>query len=300
MEYKKLIQKDKERCAQIFKYMLGYDLNLDDPQTFNEKIQWLKFNYKNPLMTICADKYKVRDYLEKKGVSKYLIPLLDVGDKFEDLNWDNLPKKFVVKANHDCGSVWIVKNKGKENKKLLREKVNNALSKKFGGATYEMHYQDIPPKVIVEKFLELATGYQNEYKIFCFNGEPKYITAYSVEPLKSKSKPTDIRSQIIHNLSKGMHVSQTIYSTNWENLKFSTAFPSANKEIKKPKKLKKMLEIAKIISRDFPHVRVDYYYMNDEIYLGELTFTHLAGFFPFSEFKWDKKLGEALKLPIKN
>ena len=263
-----------------FKERVGYDLNLEDPKTFNEKIQWLKLYYHDPLMTKCADKYLVREYIKEKIGEKYLIPLLGVWDKPEDIDFDSLPNQFVLKVNWGCGQNIIVKDKSKldiintiEKLKYWLEPFSNHYYN-----SYEWAYKNIKPKIICEKYIEQIDGNLVDYKVFCFNGEAKYIQV-------------DVDRFTDHK--------RCIYDLDWIKQEFKTedSFELYYKDVNRPDNLNTIIYISKILSSQFYNARVDLYDVNRNIYFGELTFSHGNGMEVFSDIKWDYKFGELLELP---
>ena len=151
-------------------------LNLDKPLTFNEKIQWLKLYDSTPHKTLLADKYKVRDYITKKIGKEYLIPLYNVYNKFEEINFEKLPKQFVIKCNHGSGYNIIIKDKSNLNLTIIKKNLDKWMNSNY--AFYyglELHYRDIEPKIIIEKYMDDGTGDLRDYKITCFNGKPEFI-----------------------------------------------------------------------------------------------------------------------------
>lgn len=261
-------------------FYIGKKLNLKDPKTFNEKLQWLKLYYYDSELKKLVDKYEVRKIIEKKIGNEYLIPLLGgPWEKFEDIDFSDLPDSFVLKTTHDSGGVVICRDKETFEMSKAKEKINEHLKRKFFWLGREWTYKNIQPRIIAEKFMLDETGVElKDYKIFCFNGVPKVIQV-------------DIGRFSDHR--------RNFYSTEWDYLGFTTNIHKndPNIHIKKPEKLNKMLDIAMELSKDIPHVRVDLYYTADKIYFGEMTFFHGSGFEKFNPDKWDLILGEALELP---
>lgn len=270
--------KAKEKYIQKkFKERVGYEIDFSkEPRTFNEKIQFRKLYDNNPLYSICADKYRVREYVKNKIGEEYLIPLLLVTDKLTEEQWDKLPNSFVAKANHNSGPVQIVKDKNKVNKKEIIKELNNQLKLDYGILSMERYYSDIPRKIIVEKFLKID-GSLNDYKIHCF---------------KNKANERNMFIEHILDSNNLKYLTSCFYSTNWEKIGLSLNGIDYNKKIEKPKNLEKMVEIAKKLSEDFGYVRVDLYNLNGKIYFGELTFCNWSGFGNFSNKKWDYEFGE--------
>ncbi|HAT4162529.1 TPA: glycosyl transferase [Clostridium perfringens] len=260
-----------------FKIVLGKKLNLDSPQTFNEKIQWLKLYYfpKSNSVVKCADKYAVRDYIKNKGYENTLTPLIGSWNNTSEIDWGILPKKFVFKCNHGCAYNIVVTNKEKVDKSAIIKQLNTWMKEDFGAFNIELHYSKIKPrKIICEEFLgENIT----DYKFFCFNGEPKYIYV-------SNDLIHDRQAQIGFFYLDGskMPLTRDDY----------TDIP----EVKLPRFYNEMLEMSKALSKDFPFVRVDFFIANNRYYFAELTFTPGAGMMPFNPEKYDLEWGKMIDL----
>ena len=255
-------------------------LNLDNPQTFNEKIQWQKLYDSTPLKTRLADKYLVRDWVEEQIGKKYLIELLGVYDCFEDIDFDKLPNQFVIKCNHGCGYNIIVKDKSQLNLQDVKKKLNRWMCENFAFHSYEMQYKDIEPKIIIEQYLENKNQEElNDYKFYCFNGKVHYVQVISD------------RVNRTHKVS--------FYDTEWNKQDWwDNIFYEGY--VERPKKFAEMLQLAQKLCKGFSFVRVDLYYLDtDEIYFGEMTFTPGSGTMLWSNEKINKVLGQMIKLPEK-
>ena len=270
----------KEELKNWYQKVTGKYLNLDNPRTFNEKIQWMKLYDSTPIKTRLADKYLVREWVKEKIGGKYLIPLLGVYNTFEEIDFDKLPNQFVIKCNHGCGYNIIVKDKSKldllNTKAKLDKWMNENFAFKYG---YELHYRDIIPKIIIERFIE-NKGLDDlyDYKFWCFNGKVKYIQFLSERNLSG--------------------LKMAFYDRNWHKQTFVYSHPLDIKEIKKPDNLEQMIQLAETLSEEFPHVRVDFYRLNDgTIYFGEMTFTSASGVCKWNEEKIDIDFGNMIKLP---
>lgn len=258
----------QEYINKIFSERVGYSIDFSlSPKTYNEKIQYRKLYDKNPLYSICADKYRVREYVKQKIGEEYLIPLYLVTDKLTMEQWQQLPDSFVAKANHNSGPVQIVKDKNQVIPKNIITELNNQLKIDYGVLSLESFYSDIPRKIIVEKYLKADI---EDYKIHCFGNEKMFIDVCTRETGKTES---------------------VLYDKNWKNLGV-TAGNLSRKKFPKPKNFDKMLEIAKKLSEDFDYVRVDLYNVDGKIYFGELTFCENSGFGKFTDETWDYKFGE--------
>lgn len=275
----------KEKYIQKkFKEYLGYEIDfLKEPITFNQKIQFRKLYENNPLYSICADKYRVREYVKEKIGEEYLIPVYLVTDKLTEEQWDKLPNSFVAKANHNSGPVQIVKDKNRANKKEIIKELNNQLKLDYGILSMEKYYSDIPRKIIVEKFLkDNEREMLQDIKIHCFNDGKK--RRYFFDLCSRESVDGKVKS--------------TIYDENWNNLKITNADLDEN-EYEKPKNFEEILEVSQKLSKDFDCVRVDLYNINEKIYFGELTFCDDSGFGEFTDEKWDYTFGSYWKQKVK-
>lgn len=251
---------------------LGYPLNLDDPKTLNEKLQWFKVHVRDPRITMCADKYAVRDYVAEKIGEQYLVPLYGVYDSIEEIDITQLPEQFVLKPNHESGRVIICRNKKEMDWVRTADTLNNWLHENYYHEWGEWGYKNIPPKIICEKLL---TADIVDYKFFCFKGAPKLI-------------------QIIGNRRNGSY-SLCNFDIDF-NFIPNNRIDDFHTVLKKPERLEEMLEIAHVLSEDFPFVRVDLYDINEAIYFGELTFTPANGMDPNLPDGWDRKMGELFDL----
>ena len=253
-------------------------LNFDNLTTFNEKLQWLKLYDSTPIKTMLSDKYLVKEFVKKKIGEKYVIPLLGVYGKFEEIDFKSLPNQFVIKCNHGSGFNIIVKNKTHLNFKRVRAKINKWMNRNYAFFFgFELHYRDIKPKIIIEQFMDDNTGDLRDYKINCFNGKPYFIWLDS-----------DRHSSHKRNL----------YDLKWNQLpyKVNTKYPSFPSP-KRPKHLEKMIDLASILSKNFAYVRVDFYIINDNIFFGEMTFETSSGTEDISPSHFEKKLSSLLILP---
>lgn len=264
----------------MFFNKLGCWPDLDSPKTFNEKLQWLKLHDHNPEYTIMADKVKAKEWVADRIGWEHIIPTLGVWEKAEDIDFDTLPDKFVIKCNHNSGSLYICNDKSKLDENLVRKELDQGLKDDFYKHGLEWPYKNIPRRILAEEFMVDESGYElKDYKIFNFNGEPVLIQV---------------------DFDRFTNHRRNFYTTNWEFVNLEIAYPSdATRKITKPACLDKMLEFARILSKGIPHLRTDFYVINDKIYFGELTFYHEAGNEKFSSIEWEKKLGDLIVLPKK-
>lgn len=273
---------DESFIKKQFKYTMGYDLDLENPKTYNEKLQWLKLFDRKPAYTIMVDKYAVKQYVAKKIGKEYLIPTLGVWDKPEDIDFDVLPDQFVLKCTHDSGGLIICKDKKKLDKSQAIKKIKSCLKRKYFYIHREWPYKNVRPRVIAEQYMEDSeTGELRDYKFFCFNGEVKALFIAS----ERQSKSTETRFDF--------------FDADFNHLPITNGHPNADTPPQKPKCFEEMKRLASLLSKNIPHVRVDFYEVNGRVYFGELTFSHWSGFVPFSPKEWDYTFGSWIKLPDK-
>lgn len=264
----------------LFRLKCGYKLNLKNPKTYNEKIQWIKLHDLNPLMPKCCDKYAVREYVESKGCGEILNTLIWEGFNPADIPFDELPDKFVIKVTHGSTFNIICTDKSKLNREDVIGKCNKWLKAKFLEAYGEWFYGIERPRVIVEKFLDDGTGRLRDYKIYCFNGIPRYIGVDSGDD------------------SKGTHF-KDIYDTDWNLIKgYEMAYPNSGVALEKPEALDDLLKYARILSEDFLHARTDFYIVDGKVVFGEITFSNSAGFGRVAPEEFALKMGGYLELPL--
>ena len=261
-----------------FKKNMGYKLNLEAPKSFNEKLQWLKLYNRQPLYTSLVDKYAVKDYIEARIGSDYIIPTLGIWDKPEQIEWDMLPNRFVLKTTHGGGGTGVVicKDKRTFDKNKAIKCLNQSLALDLYVHSKEWPYKNVPKRIIAEQYMEDANGELNDYKLFCFNGKVKVLF---------------IATGRFKNLCFDF------FDESGEFLPFDQMYPHADPKPTIPKNFEKMKELAESLSADIPFVRVDFYSVNEKIYFGEMTFFHDSGMVPINPREWDYKLGEWLTLP---
>ena len=236
---------------------MGKDLNLKNPKDFNEKIQWLIVNKYGRKEAKYADKIAVRDYIKEIGCENLLTKLYGTYNNFDEIDFDKLPEKFVLKTNHDCGSVVICKDKSLFNKEEAKAKLNKSLKRNFTQVNLEYHYKYIKPMIMCEEYIDDGSGkIPTDYKFFCFNGNPECVRV-----------GTD-RDNLLR---------LDYYDLEWNYLDYSNEEDKSEKKLEKPKNLNEMVEIAKKLSKPFQFVRADLYDCNGKIYFGELTLTPSAG-----------------------
>ena len=271
---------DKTFIKIEYRNRMRKKLNLKNPQTFNEKLQWLKIYDRKPIYTTMVDKYEVKNYVADKIGDEYIIPTLGVWDSFDEIDFDALPDQFVLKCTHDSGGLVICKDKSKLNKEKAKKKIELSLNRNYYYHGREWAYKDVKPRVIAEKYMEDKNSKDlKDYKFFCFDGK-----------VKAMFIATD-------RFTQGVETKFDFYDTNFEHLPFTNGHPNAECVIEKPKHFEKMKELAEILSKGIPQIRVDFYEIDDEVYFGELTFFHWSGMVPFVPEKWDYVFGEWIELP---
>lgn len=270
---------DETYLKLVYRGVFNNKLNLDNPRTYNEKLQWLKLNDRNRSYPSLVDKYEVRQFVEKRLGSRYLIPLLGVWDKYEQIDFSTLPNQFVLKCTHDSGGIVICKDKNKLNMCETRKKMVESLNSNFYYIGREWPYKEIKPRIICEKYMVDESSVElKDYKFFCFDGE-----------VKAMFVATD----------RGIDTRFDYYDINFNRLDIKQHYENAEKTILEPKGFSEMIELAKILSKGFPHVRIDFYDVNGQVYFGEMTFYHFSGFVEFEPSSWDDIFGDWIKLPNK-
>lgn len=296
MNYKKIIKNQKMRFAILnmfkwvpdrtmvklqYKMKLGRKLNLKNPQRFTEKLQWYKLYYRNPIMHKCVDKYEVREYVKSKGLGKILNEIYGLYDSVEELDFEKLPNKFVVKTTAGGGgqNIIVVDDKSKmdisQTTKKLKEWISIKNDKSFGR---EWAYEGIINRIIVEKLLEgndEGLSGINDFKFFCYDGKVEYIVFDGDRYIKHK---------------------RSFYDKNWNYINIQSDCDKMEDVIKKPQKLEEMKRIAEKLSKGFPFVRVDLYCIKGKIYFGEMTFYPWTGYVQYTPDKFDYELGEKFEL----
>lgn len=262
----------KRTLERKFKQKLGYWPDLENPKTFNEKLSWFKLYVRDPLTTKCADKYAVREYVKEKIGGAHLVPLLGVYDRVEDIDLDELPEEFVLKPNHESGRVILCHDKREIDWRKQADVMKNWLRGNYYYQTGEWQYKDIPPKILCEKMLH---GKIIDYKFLCFNGIPVLLN-------------------VIANRKNGHY---DLYNVDLDFSCIETEKEEEFRELfEKPKHWNEMVRIARVLSQDFPFVRVDLYDLEGKVYFGELTFTPADGMATYFSLELDRKLGELYDL----
>ena len=278
-KYPKLIRNDEKYIKFLWKYRMGYPLNLDNPRTYNEKLQWLKLYNRKPEYTVMVDKYLAKDYVASVIGNEYIIPTLGVWDNVEDIDFQSLPNQFVLKCTHDSGGLCICKDKSELDIFQVKKKLREALKKEFYWYGREWPYKNVRRRILAEQYMEDAETHElRDYKFFCFDGVPKF--SFIATGRQSQVEPYF-----------------DFFDMEFNHLPFKHGHPHSPILPKKPKNYDLMKMLSQELSKGLPHVRVDWYEVNDKAYFGELTFFHHNGMVPFNPNEWDYKLGEMIKLP---
>lgn len=268
---------DKAYLKLVYRLKMGKRLSLKRPTTFTEKLQWLKLHDRNPLYSKLVDKYRVRDYVKEKIGEEHLIPLLGKWDSFDEIDFDSLPDRFVLKCNHDSGSVVICRDKATFDKEAARAKLTWCLNRNMFYFGREWPYKNVKPCILAEPFLEeTGTDSLTDYKFFCFEGKPAVMYL-------SHDKAGDPRTDF--------------FDMERKHLPFHMKDPNAEVAPELPQEFDEMKQYAEVLSRGFAHVRVDFYVIGHRVYFGELTFYHCSGFASIVPAEWDRTLGEKIPLP---
>lgn len=273
---------DKPYLKICYKIHTGNKLDLKNPKSFNEKLQWLKLYDRNPLYTKMADKCEAKKYVADIIGEEHIIPILGVWDSVEDIDFDSLPNQFVLKCTHDSGGLVICKDKSQLDIKKAKKKLKYFHNRKYFYLHREWPYKNIKPRIIAEKYMQNGNDSElKDYKFFCFNNVPKLL--YISEGLSDHSTAKISFADMDYNMTP-------FYRSDFEPFK---ELPE------KPVNFEKMKEMAAILSKDISFVRVDFYEINEKIYFGEFTFSPCAGFTPLKPIKYDRIIGDWLKLPHK-
>lgn len=283
LNYRKMLNwlPDKVFLEAAFRARFGRKLNLNNPETFNEKLQWLKLYNRKPEYTKMVDKYLVRDYVKEKIGEEYLIPLLGVWDDPEKIDFNELPMQFVLKCNHNSGlGMCICKDKNSLDINKVKEELKKGINQNYYLTSREWPYKDVPRRIIAEKYMVDESGYElKDYKFYCFDGKVKLVMINSDRMSSEKTKAN-------------------YFDENYQLLDFVWGYENAEIPPQKPEKFEEMKYLAEKLSEGITHVRIDFYQTPSGIYFGEITFFDGSGFDAIEPIEWDYKIGSWLKLPM--
>lgn len=273
---------DKLYLQLLYRLRMGYWPDLKSPKTFNEKLQWLKLYDRQPEYKQMVDKAAVKDYVANIIGHEHIIPMLGVWERPEDIEWDTLPKQFVLKTTHGGGNTGVIICKDKTNfdKEKAIKKLNQSLKQDLYRTSREWPYKSVPRRIIAEQFIEAENDDLPDYKFFCFDGV-----------IKALFVGTDRGTG---------NVKFDYFDADFNHLDLIQIHPMSGKQIKKPVCFEKMKEIASRLSKGIPHVRIDLYEVRGKIYFGEFTFYHHGGFVPFHPEIYDLEWGKMISLSNNN
>ena len=270
---------DKQYLELIYWQKFGKRLDLNNPKTFNEKLQWIKLNDRRPEYSMLVDKYEVKKIVASKIGEEYIIPTLGIWDSFEQIDFDSLPNQFVLKCTHDSGGNVICKDKSSLDISAAKEKINRSLRTNYYYQGREWPYKNVKPRIIAEQYMEdKSTGNLTDFKVHCFNGVPKVILVCR---------------------DRFGEMTEDFFSETWEHLSMARdEHPNALAKLERPSQLTEMLALAEKLSEEFLFIRTDFYTINNSIYFGELTFFPASGLKPFSTKEPDETLEDWLTIPL--
>ena len=270
---------DEEFLKKVFPKYMGYPLDLENPKTFSEKLQWLKVNYREPIQTVMVDKHEAKHFIAHRVGDQYIIPTLAVWDSVEDIDFDALPNQFVLKCTHDSGGIVICKDKSSLDREAAKAKLRASLKRDYSKIAREWAYQNVPRRIIAEKYIsELGNDDLLDYKMYSFHGEPKLTVVCSDRFSKTGTR-------------------MNFYDINWEPMGIHFGhYPPLSTEFPKPATYEAMKRLTAELSKDCPFLRVDFYEIKGRLYIGELTFFPGAGLEQFCPMTKDYELGEWLHL----
>lgn len=269
---------DKFYLKIIYHLRFNKKLNFNNPKGFNEKLNWMKINFRNPLFTMMADKYWVKHYVAKQIGLKYIVPCYGCWKSIDEIDFDALPEMFFLKSTHDSEVGILVDKKKPIDLKFIRKRFNK---KTLNGKNWYWHlrefpYKNIEPRIIAEEYLDEGTGHEiHDYKFYCFDGEPTYM----------------------YITNKGAKIYENYYDLDFNPVDISHGYDRVIPEFSKPANFEKMIELARVLSVGLPFVRVDFFNVKNRLYFGEFTFYDWGGMKPLNE-QWESKLGSMIKLPL--
>ena len=268
---------DENYLKMKYRVNLGKRMNLENPKTFNEKMQWLKLNDHKDIYTQMVDKYAVKQLVAKKIGEEYLIPTIGVWENFEDIDFEKLPNQFVLKTTHDSGTVIVCRDKATLDIEAARKKINGRIGYNYYYSCREWPYKNVKPRIIAERFMQDRDfPVLNVFKVFNFNNGEQIIQA--IQNDKTPLERIDY------------------FDTNWNKLVLRQNYQNSDTPLPRPQTLEKMLQISKELSQGFAFLRTDFYEVNGKLYFSEFTFYSDAGFAYFEPAEWDKILGDRINL----
>ena len=271
---------DKAFLKLAYRMKMGKKLNLENPQTFNEKLQWLKIHDRNPEYTRMVDKYEAKKYVAERIGEQYIIPTLGVWDSFDEIDFDALPDQFVLKTTHDSGGIVICRDKSHLDIKKARTKIQKSYRRDYFYQWREWPYKNVKPRIIAEQYMEDSeTAELRDYKLFVFDGKVKALFIATERASETEETKFDF------------------FDAEFNHLPFTNGHPNAAVTPKKPENFELMKQLAGKLAEGIPQLRVDFYEVDGKVYFGELTFSHWGGMVPFDPLEWDYTFGSWIKLP---
>lgn len=272
---------DKIYLSIMYRANFGKRLNWEEPKTYNEKLQWLKLHDRKPIYCKMVDKYDAKHFAAERIGSEYVAPVLGGLWKHPDeIDFDQLPDQFVLKTTHDCGGVVICRDKSRFDVRSAKEFLLEHLHRNYYLHCREWPYKDLKPRIFAEEYLSDGESDDlKDYKFFCFDGVPRLMFIASERQSEDQETKFDF------------------YDMDFVHLPIINGHPNSENPLARPENFEKMKELAAVLSSGIPHLRVDFYECNGQLYLGELTFSHWGGFVPFEPDEWDEKIGSWLVLP---
>lgn len=268
---------DKLYITLLYRVKFGKSIDWKNPKTFNEKLNWEKLYLHEPRFTIMADKYDVKKYVANIIGEEYIVPCYGVWEKYEDIPFETLPDKFVIKMTHDSFGAIVCRDKSVFDYKKAHAAVKYATGRNWFPYNREWVYKDIKPRIIIDKFLDDHSGRElKDYKFWCFNGEPK----------------------IMYFTNKAASIFENFYDMSFRPLDINHGAERHKPEFEKPQAFDLMKKLATKLSKDIPFVRVDFFFVDGQVYFGEYTFYDWGGMKPFADDKWDYMLGSWIQLPF--
>lgn len=273
---------DRLQIKRSWYSRMDYNLNLKNPKSYNEKLQWIKLYDHNPLYTTMVDKYAAKEWVAKIIGNEFIIPTLGVWNSFDDIDFKSLPEQFVLKCTHDSGGLVICKSKNNLDLQKAKYKIESSLRTNYYLNGREWPYKDVPRRIIAEKYMEDAkTGELRDYKFFCFNGKVKWL--FIATGRQDREEPYF-----------------DFFDMNFNHLPMQHGHPNAPVMPEKPGSFDIMKVLASKLSQGLSQVRVDFYEVDGKVYFGEMTFFHHGGWTPFTPQKWDYIFGQEIDLPLKS
>ena len=279
---------DKKYLEHMYKLKMGEKLDLNNPRTYNEKLQWLKLYDRKDIYTMMVDKYDAKKYVANIIGNEFIIPTLGVWNSFSEIDFDKLPHQFVLKCTHDSGGLIIVKDKNKLDLKKAKSRIEHSLHNNFFYYGREWPYKNVKPRIIAEQYMfsrnldcydNIKNQVLNDYKIYTFNGKARIC--------------------MINN-GRGIHTTADYFDESFNWLDFTWGYPHASNRPLKPKCYEELFRLAEVLAKGTIELRVDFYVIDDKIYFGELTFFDGSGFDQIEPKKWDVKLGGWIDLQVED